>query len=342
MMNVAELSPKVPGGKSPPTLPDELWAYIGRFLSKSELAKSYSISPIFFDLWMKTAFAAVKICSMKDQTTLRILCTMTAVAARYVSRLTLCPQFFQLGEITSSFSRLITQRQAVSLSGKLKGLISAEKIPKSVAVQALLGKITQMTNLRTMVVECIFLDEPQLFGNVAVFLDAVKVHADRLENLEINVPMECLEDVLTATPYCAALQSLSLTFEGNMDPTRGETLWEKATHLISLHSATLRRIMIFAARVSYSALPIFSGLEHLPNLTEASFLLFADYFTPQHKGNALLETFLKTHSKQLRGLELCILHNIAEVFNNSPYYTASSVFLRYKLFPWLSGETALL
>ncbi|KAF9531766.1 hypothetical protein CPB83DRAFT_904396 [Crepidotus variabilis] len=301
------MSHQVPNGlsnKLPPVLPDELWGCIGEFLFKADLAKCYSISPILFDLWMKAAFTEVKICRVKHVETLRVLCTMTPLAARYVSKLTLCPQFFLLGETTSSFDRFITQSQVKSLSEKLRGPRSTERILKTVAVQVLLSKITQMTNLKTVVVECKSPDDTKLFGNIALFLDAVKIHANQLENIEINVHMKCLEETLAAIPYCATLRSLSINFEGRVAALRGEDLWRQTARVINLHSATLRRVSILAAEVLCGTIPIFSSLERLPNLAEANFFLLADYFTPQLKESALLQAFLKAHSTQLQALEL--------------------------------------
>ncbi|KAF9531767.1 hypothetical protein CPB83DRAFT_904397 [Crepidotus variabilis] len=301
---MSQLSSNVPCTKSLPTLPDELWAYIGGFLLKPDLAKSYSISPIFFDLWMKKVFQDVKICSLRDLNTLRTLCTMTPLATRYVTKLTLCPQFFPLEEAATSSSYQKSQSQTIYLSEKLTNASSTQEIPTITAVQILLTKTAQMTNLKTLVIKCRTPDDAKLFGNIVIFLDAIKVHANRLENLEINVPTEFLEEVLAAMPCWATLRSISLGFEGAIKRNRGKAAWKKAALFINLYSATLHRLVIFAASVNNDPIPLFSGLEHLPNLTEISLSLSAEYFTPQHRGSGLLETFLKAHSEQILDLEL--------------------------------------
>ncbi|KAF9531435.1 hypothetical protein CPB83DRAFT_849018 [Crepidotus variabilis] len=287
-----------------PQLPNEIWIHIHGYLEKEDLAKIFSLSPILLDFWMRTIYTQVKACSMKHP--LHIMNSITPLAATYVSELVICPQFFE-GFVSLPLASSATSGSSTISVHRMKSWIGHPKTIQ-INVRMLFEKVTQMMNLKSIVVDCIHGRQSwKYFQRADVFIDATMSHSERLEILELHLPLRCLENTLSFKHPISKLQSLSVSiwlapeYAISIEPQLARLIW-----FVDIHATSLQRLSLDSPDSAINLMTILSSLGRIPNLREICLGLDNQMLQPGAVNRAKLERFLHAYAQQLEKLNILV------------------------------------
>jgi hypothetical protein len=170
------------------------------------------------------------------------------------------------------------------------------------STERLLRGITQMTNLRSLIVGCYPCDDWLSFNKSVAFLDMAWLHASQLRNLKLDVPLENMERILLTIPHFPVLEDLSISIRIETTSFIHNNTMSKISAFINQQSSTLIRLAIDISTLKVDQALFFYGLSHLPKLIGVSIGQPIERLRTQPEG--ALDTFLVQHALSIRELRL--------------------------------------
>ncbi len=167
--------------------------------------------------------------------------------------------------------------------------------PGPLDTHLLLRKVTQMTNLTSLVVGCYPSDDWRSFNRAITFLDAAFTHSSHLQILTLDIPLESMKRVSFTIPCFPVLEDLriSIRIESPKQSVHMDTMSEIAA-FINRQSSTLIRLSIDICTTEIDPSPLFWGLNKLQKLTMVSIGRPVERLQPRHGGT--IDIFLGKHA----------------------------------------------
>ncbi|KAF9534923.1 hypothetical protein CPB83DRAFT_221814 [Crepidotus variabilis] len=292
------------------TLPNEIWLHIASFISKDCLVKLYFVCTPLFELAMNEIYREVRLYHPGDPSTNRCLRAMDSAAAARVRSLVLRPHLLASGQSKKiSFLPDTKDHKIGKLvfkfferNGKLL------ETPEEVASRVLLGNITQMVKLESLVVGCYPMDSWMSFNKSSSFLNAAWTQAATLRSVTLDLPMECMANVLSRIPFLPSLQHLKVSLrQAWLSSTDLDSVYDRVAAFINSQSSTLTQLAVDSpSSTPWSLLGtsrVFNVIEYLPKIKEIYLGIPVELL-----GSTIsIDECLKKHDNQLQALRL-ILH----------------------------------
>jgi len=300
--------------KTTPDLPYELWALIASLVPKDRLQKLCGVHRAFYDRFMNEMYREVRMYHKGDESTRRCLVAMGLVvlfqvwlkgikltpspqcspsAASYVRKLVLRPHLFGgvlHSKAMSYFARLYNlpfhfTRSRHNFNGP----------PGPLDAHLLLHKVTQMTNLTSLLVGCYPSDNWRSFNRAITFLDAAFTQSSHLQILTLDIPLESMARVFFSTPYFPVLEDLriSVRVESLNKLVHMDAMPEIAT-FINRQSSNLIRLSIDIFTTGVDPSPLFWSLNKLQKLAMISIGQPVERLQPGHGGT--IDVFLGNYA----------------------------------------------